>query len=109
MAYFRIKKGDLLPYLAIEVVDSNGDAYDLSTCTVKFIMSKYPSGTTKVNTSANITSATEGYVEYRWSSGDTDTVGKYHAEFQIKTGSNVPFTVPVYDKLNVEVVQDLGD
>jgi len=109
MAIFRIKTGDTLPVLAVQVIDSNGDAYNLGGCTAKFIMAKFAGGTTKVNASANITSESDGYVEYRWTTDDTDTADRYEGEFQITTVNGKIFSVPVYPKLYIEIEQDMGD
>lgn len=48
----------------------------------------------KVNSSAVITDAVNGVVEYRWSAGDTDTAGKYHAEYQVLWNDGTVETFP---------------
>ena len=109
MTIFRIKKDDTLPYLKIQILDSDGNPYDLTNCTVEFHMSKTIGGTPKVNANATITDATDGYCEYRWQTGDTDTPGVYYAEFQVTTQNGGIFTVPVKNNFFVEVIEDLGD
>ena len=109
MTIFRIKKDDTLPYLAIQIKDSAGAAYNLTNCSVEFHMSSTIGGATKVNAAAVVTLAASGHVEYRWAVGDTDTVGLYYGEFQVTTPGGAIFTVPVKNNLTIDVIQDLGD
>lgn len=109
MTVRRIKRNDTLPYLAIQVLDSNGDAKDLTGATAEFHMSKTIGGATKVNAPAEITDAELGHIEYHWQVGDTDTTGSYFGEFQVITMGGRKFTNPVKNNLIIEVITDLGE
>lgn len=83
-ADFTIKEGAEDPALEA-TLERDGSAFDLSTLsnpTVTFIM-----GSTMdpplVNTTAAITDAANGVVEYAWQAGDTDSPGTYRSEFHV--------------------------
>ena len=109
MARIVIKKDDLRPNIVATLVDSNGDAVDLSTATgVKFVMRAGGASTAKVDYAASITTAASGIVTYTWVSGDTDTAGIYNGEFEVNWGSSVYQTFPADGYLEIEIVDDLG-
>lgn len=91
-----MKKNDNQPYYFAQIKDSAGDAVDLSTATVTFSMVDATdlTDTPKIDDVAMVvTDATNGYVEYRWASGDTDTVGIYVLEIKVTIGSLI-YTLP---------------
>ncbi len=75
---FLIKRGDTKPYIRRQLVDTNGNAIVLDVSdTVKFTMRistdvAMASGA-KTHASAVIIDATQGIVEYRWATADTNT------------------------------------
>lgn len=94
---FHLKKDDTDSALKIKLRDGTTlDDFDLTDYSATFSMAPISNRETpKVDTqAANITIPTEGKVEYRWQTGDTDTVGKYYFEFKF-TKSGKSFTVPV--------------
>ena len=94
-----IKKNDLQPYYYSTAMtkDSSGTTViNLSGATIYCTM-KSSDGTVKINrqtTGISITDAAAGEFEYRWQSGDTDTVGVYNIEFEINPASGGKFTIP---------------
>jgi hypothetical protein len=105
-----MKQNDRRPYLQIAFTDSAGAAVDLTSAqAVYFSMRNKASGTVKVNRQAAVvTSATGGLVEYRWASGDTDTVGVYQAEFEIEWSTGVYETQPEDGYIMLEIVDDIA-
>jgi len=92
-----LKKNDLQPYYYAVAKDSSGNAVPLSGATIYFTM-KLLDGDIKINrqtTGIHVTDETAGEFEYRWQSGDTDTLGVYAIEFEIDPSSGGKFTVPV--------------
>lgn len=107
---FYAKKGDLQLPLKIKLYDGDcSTPFDLTGYTGKFYMSDEDDFTdVKVNgVAVNITDAEEGEAEYRWVSGDTDTVGRYRYEFQFTYGTK-SFRVPIYSPGIVVVVEKIG-
>lgn len=89
MTDFWIKQNDLRPNLSATLEDDSGNAIDLSSASsVDFHMQKFETGNVTVDSSATITDAANGKVEYEWSSGDTDKVGTYQAEFEVDWGND---------------------
>lgn len=109
MTTFAIKKGDTRPYLRIGIIDSDSAVYDITGASAKFIMREKNSTTNKINSTANITDEANGYVEYRWQTGDTDTIGLYIGEFQITETDGGIFTLPTRDRLLIRIISDMGD
>lgn len=105
-----IKKNDLQPYYYIQVKDSAGAVVDITDATIYFSM-KTIDGVLKINrtqvTPAWITDPTNGKFEYRWSSGDTDTVGTYYIEAEINPQAGGKFTLPTDNSAVVEIIDDL--
>ncbi len=75
---FLIKRGDTLPYLRRQFVDTNGNAVTIAdTDTVMFTMRASTdvamAGPAKTHAAAVIIDASQGIVEYRWATADTNT------------------------------------
>ena len=112
MADFTIKRNDTRPVIAAQLTQ-DGNPYDLTGATVKFLMKLPASGSPKVDASATIVNASNGDVEYAWIASDTDTEGEYDAEWEVTDGSGEVLTFPnghdtAPDYISVEVVEDLG-
>jgi hypothetical protein len=102
-----LKKNDLQPYYYAQVKDSDNTVVDLTNCTAVFTMKNIDSDAIKVNRqSVNITDATNGKFEYRWSGTDTDTVGIYYVEFEVTSASG-KFTLPADGKAIVTIKDSL--
>lgn len=84
------------------------EVIDITGATVRFTLSTPDFVTKKVNRQlAVITNSSLGDCEYRWQTGNTDTIGTYLAEFEVTPATSPKFTVPVKDKAVVVVVTDL--
>jgi len=103
---FYLKKDDLQLPLKIKVFDGDCDIpFDLTGYTGKFYMADEDDPTDiKVNgSSVTITDEENGEAEYRWTSGDTNTVGRYRYEFQFTFGGK-SFRIPIYSPGIVVIV-----
>lgn len=103
---FPIKKNDLLPVLAVQLLE-NGKPISLVGATVRFIMRAPGSGTQKIAAPAVVTNAGQGEVAYVWTGTDTDTAGKFKAEWEI-LDSGKPRTVPSREYDYIDIWDDLG-
>jgi hypothetical protein len=102
------KQGDRLPSLNISAVTSDGSAYDLTGATVVFNMRTADGLTIKVNRSAaTLVSGPAGTLRYDWATGDLDTAGDYHAEFEC-TIAGRKLTVPTNGYIPVRVLDDIA-
>lgn len=91
---FYIKQGDLLPYIEVILKNADGTIVNLTGATVMFRMAKRGS-TPKVNAAATIVgSASDGRVQYQWTSADTDTIGEFRAEWVVTFGNGKTQTHP---------------
>lgn len=106
MADFMIKRGDTLPEFERTLTDASG-AVDLSGASVAFRMASRDSGTTVVDRSATIVSASTGIVKYAWQAGDTATAGTYSAEFRVTFGDGRILTFPNVGTMSVEIAPNI--
>jgi len=90
-ADFYIKEGDTSEPLQAQLLDSLGDAKDLTGDDVKFQMKEVGGDTMKVDASATIDDASTGKVSYSWNSSDTDSAGYYNAIFRVDYGTTGTF------------------
>ena len=112
MADFTLKRNDTRPKIQAQLTQ-DGNPYDLTGSTVKFIMKQDGAGSAKVDSAATIVDAANGDVEYAWSAVDTDTEGDYNAEWEVTDGSGDVLTFPnghdtAPQYITVEVVEDLA-
>jgi hypothetical protein len=87
-------KGDLLP--AYEDVLLGGQSpYDLSGCTVRFVAKNQSTGAELFDRGAVVVDAPGGRVRYEPAAGDTDTVGRFLAQWVVTTAEEdaVPLVV----------------
>ena len=108
---FYIKQNDKQPYYPIVVKDSDKNVVVITGATIRVTLKNVRTGTLKIDrqtAGVTITDGANGEAEYRWQTNDTDTVGKYHIEFEIDDGSG-KFTLPVdpSDVAEVFVVKSL--
>lgn len=112
-ADFHIKGGNTSPALEAQLTDGDGNAIDLTGATVRFQMQLVGSNTNAVDTSATVSEPSNGIVVYDWSSGDTDELGSYIAEFDVDysgaTGSNFQSdeSFPNNDYLTIRIEENL--
>lgn len=80
---------------------------DLTGKTVRFIMTSCATGVVKVNAAATVVDAEDGRVSYQWVGTDTDTVGRYKAQWEVTSDSRKR-TFPPRGYLYIEIGKDLG-
>lgn len=104
-----MKKGDTEPALGAILEDDKGNARDLTNVDeVRFYMEDAGSNDVAVDDTATIVTASDGEVVYNWSSGDTDTVGEYDAEFEVHYSDGDVETFPNYRSISVVVTRDIN-
>ena len=99
-ALFRIKQGDLRPYLKVQLVTLTTDGevegpQDLTGADIVFTMRDKATKVVVIEEApADIVGdPTEGWVQYEWEPGDTDALGSYLGEFEANCGGE-PLTFP---------------
>lgn len=105
-----IWRNDLLPVLTVTATYPDGTAVDLSSASSpEFHMRLVGSSTLKVDGTATIESpATAGRISYAWAGTDTDTAGRYQAEFEvILAGKRLTFPGPD-QTLEIVVREDIA-
>ena len=110
MADFWWKQHDTAPMLQVQLLDSNGNAVDVTNSSISFIMRTVPgTGSAKVNSSATIVDGVNGVIGYTPIGANTDTAGTFVAEWQVTFpgGAKQTFPNPGYD--NVTVTTDLDN
>lgn len=105
---FWMKQGDRLPVISATLRDAAGEAVDLTSADVRFIMVNAETGVVKVNAPASLVSGAAGTVKYEWGATDTDTVATYYYEWEVTDSSGRKYTFPNQSSLVLEVVDDLG-
>lgn len=107
---FFIKQHDRRPLLTVSCLDNAGMPVSLESASqVKFYMKSGES--LKVSASATPDPDQDlnpGVVTYAWALGDTDTAGRYKAEFEVTWSDGTPQTFPTSDYLVVIIKADLG-
>ena len=103
---FKLKRNDTSPEYPFQFDQADGTALDITGKTIRCTMKKwdpatatYASGTPKINrnsTDISITDGVAGQGHYAWNggSGDTDTSGIYHIEFEVDLGVGKKATLP---------------
>lgn len=109
---FTIKRGDRLPVLEAVCIDKDTDPdtpVDLtSAASVKFIMRKQGSSTTKVSATATFGNRPDGEVYYEWAANDTDTAGDFDGEFELTWSDGKVQTFPNNGHIRIKIRGDLG-
>jgi len=112
-ADFHIKQNDTSPAIETQLEDESNNAKDITGFNeIEFHMKLPASSSAKVdaNTSTGVsaTDAANGKVKYEWSSGDTDTAGRYHAEWQVTYSDGTIETFPNSDYIEVRILEELS-
>jgi len=98
-----LKKGDTQPYYYCQITNADDTAFDLTSYTAYFSMQSVSGTTPKIDEQAMvITNATNGYCEYRWNAGnsETATAGTYYLEIILKaTGQQITFPTNFSSKI----------
>lgn len=105
---FQIKKHSNRPYLRMQIKDSNGNPYDLTSATSAYFFMGNGS-TIKTSSPAIIESPeTNGILRYEWTSLDTDTSGEFFGEFEVFFGAE-KLTVPNNGSIGITIYSDIDD
>lgn len=85
----RATVGDVLPYLEGQILDGDGEQFDLTGITVTLRWQKLgaPSTSTRV---ATVTDADTGSIQVQWQAGDLDEPGVFRAWLELSTGNTIP-------------------
>jgi hypothetical protein len=103
-----IRQSDTLPVFAQTILDQNGYVFDLTGCTVTFVMRAMNASTPTVSAAATILSAAAGTVQYAWGTSDTATTGIYACTFQVvNSTSGATYTYPNDGYLEVAIEENL--
>lgn len=103
MTTLPMKKGDLLPEIAAQLIGADGLALNLTACTVTFTM-RSRAGVVIVDAQpATIVTALEGRVKYVWQAGNTAITGIHDAEWIVTYPGGKEMTVPNrgYDQVEI--------
>lgn len=104
MTTFNIKQNDTKPYLAVTLKSTTGSAIDISAGSVWFNMATNDNAyTAQFSGACNITDATAGQCEYRWSPTNTANTGKYLGEFEINYTDGTIMTIPADNSLFINI------
>jgi len=105
-----MKKGDTLPIRELELQekDSSGDRVpiDLTGSSVEFYV--YDEDTDQMiidGSTATVTDASNGLIEYEWKNSDTQEVGVYKGEFKV-IYANGELTIPNDGFIPVSINED---
>ena len=104
-----IKRHDLQPYYKARIVDSSGDAVDLTGSSIQATFANVIDGTVVFsidNSRININSASGGIFECQWTGSDTAIAGRYCIEFSITPNTGGKFTVPAKENALVIILED---
>lgn len=110
-ADFYIKEGDRDPALIVTCVDENRDVIDLSAATqVQFNMINPGTTTPEISLAAAVFEGPQsgGKVKYLWTTGDTDTPGKYNGEFVITWSGGNKTRFPNYKYILIEIMKKIA-
>ena len=111
---FQMKQNDTLPSLQINIkargcLDSviPFNLSGVTACTFSMVDN---CGNLKVaSMPAAITCYSGGSIQYNWIEGDTDTDGKYKAEFELFFSDGKKLTVPTFGAIEVNILKDVND
>lgn len=108
---FKLTQSDTSPVLGTTLRDG-GIHVDISGYNeVRFHMqNEYEEVVINDNTSGrvNVRDASRGKVEYVFSTEDTDTVGKYYAEWQVEYGDGTVETFPTDGYIIIEILEGIA-
>jgi hypothetical protein len=90
------------------ILDSFGNAVDLTGCTVRFVMRALTASTPTVTAAATVTTVAPGRVQYSWAAADTAAAGIYAATFRVTTTSGgATYTYPNDGYLEISIEENL--
>jgi hypothetical protein len=101
-----IKQGDRRPVAEVTITRGGVPVSLAAAASVTFKMRYQGRKDLTINSSAVVTDAVEGLVEYRWGQGETDIPGKYEAEWEVLWLDSTTETFPT---LGSDIVVVHGD
>lgn len=108
MASIVLKRGDTLPVLQAQLLDSEGNPVNLTTAEqVRFLMIDRK-GNPVVDAPAFIVNAEEGFVQFFWRPEDTSQVGSFNAEFEVTFDDGSILTFPNDRYFTIQIFPDLA-
>lgn len=110
MTDFVLKSNDTVP---IQVqLTRDGNAVDLSSADVRFLMRAASSDTVDVDSAATIDSASNGEVSYHWNVDDTSEPGLYLIEWEVtfNPGASDEYveTFPPDEYMELKIIDDIA-
>ena len=103
-----VKSGDTAPPVTATLLDAAGESVDLTAAeSVRFIIATRTKPRT-VLVDKPATAQPDGTVTYEWETGDTDTPGRYLAEFEVVFDDGRIQSFPTDGYIDTVVVDDLG-
>ena len=105
---YRIKQGDIGRTYQAVLTDADGDPIDLTDADVKLIVRRRPGDVLLEEDATIVGDPTAGTVKYVWADGDTDTPGRYAAEFEVTWTASDRVTVPTRTPGIIEIVPKLN-
>lgn len=106
---FKIKQGDTRPSLEVQALDENRDPKDFSNVdSVQFHMLDVDTQEVVVNSAGTVLNASDGKLVYVWSDGDTDTLGRHEAEFEVSYTNGGSETFPNSGNIDVYITEDIN-
>lgn len=112
-ADFHIKQNDTSPAIESQLEDEDGNAHDISGYNeVHFHMADPNADNAKVvadtSSGVTVTDPDNGKVKYEWSSGDTDTEGRFDAEWQVEYADGAIETFPNSEYIEIRIIPELN-
>lgn len=106
---FEIRRNDTLPPFQVDLYDESGDPIDLSAASSVVFTMRADDQTLKIDrVAASVVVGADGSTQHRlqydWVTGDTDTNGRYAAEFEVSFAGGAKRTFPASRKAKLEVV-----
>lgn len=105
---FHIKQGATGPAIVRNLRDDAGNPLPLGGAAVSFWMGQPGGEVIVAGAPCTIVSAAGGQVRYDWQPGDTDTFGRWSAEFRVRYLDETTEIVPSPDYLEVRIAQRIG-
>lgn len=111
---FQIKQNDTLPALQINVKSrgclDNIIPFSLTGVTACTFSMADDCGSLKISSAAaSIVTASAGTIQYEWTTDDTDTAGKFKAEFELFFSDGKKMTVPTLGTIDINILKDIND